>query len=335
MVGTPPALFTFSRSINCMASSGSHLRISTILPPVISVGFSTAKQPVAWKNGTDSNVAALRIVQRIGHGHRLATAQEIARGGAARCEDVRIHVAMGAERAFRLARRAGGIKDRGVVIGRERHIWHRKIGQLDPVVHRAEHIFQPRDNRMGQFVRIAADIDALQIGAIHQMLGDALQPLGIDDANLRAGIDKAVFQLRPRPPRIQWRDDGADDSGRIKRHRPFRQIAHDDGDAVALLHALLLEFARHVHRGAVETLERHTVVFIDDEFARAIHAAHHHHLAQGGRHVLPHARFHAAYDGLIHFEARAGRGEKPVGLGQAHGGPAGLGFVGGIAHIRA
>ena len=60
IVGTPPAPFTFSRSMSCMAPSASHLRMSTILPPAMSVGLSTAKQPVAWKNGTE------RSVQRCG-----------------------------------------------------------------------------------------------------------------------------------------------------------------------------------------------------------------------------------------------------------------------------
>src|SRR5579883_2024933 len=53
IVGTPPALLIFSRSISCIARSASNLRISTILPPDATVGPSTAKQPVAWKNGTE------------------------------------------------------------------------------------------------------------------------------------------------------------------------------------------------------------------------------------------------------------------------------------------
>ena len=56
IVGTPPQLVSRSRSISAIAASASHLRISTSLAPANSDGDSTAWQPVAWKNGTDSNV---------------------------------------------------------------------------------------------------------------------------------------------------------------------------------------------------------------------------------------------------------------------------------------
>src|SRR5450755_4414136 len=57
MVGTPPAEVTRSRSMSWKARTGSHLRIITNLAPAKRLGLSTAKQPVAWKNGTDSRVA--------------------------------------------------------------------------------------------------------------------------------------------------------------------------------------------------------------------------------------------------------------------------------------
>jgi hypothetical protein len=56
MVGTPPAPLIRSRSISCIANSVSHLRMSTSFPPLATEGFRIAKQPVAWKNGTESNV---------------------------------------------------------------------------------------------------------------------------------------------------------------------------------------------------------------------------------------------------------------------------------------
>ena len=52
MVGTPPAWVIFSRSMSWKARTGSHLCIITSLAPANRLGFSTAKQPVAWKNGT-------------------------------------------------------------------------------------------------------------------------------------------------------------------------------------------------------------------------------------------------------------------------------------------
>src|SRR4051812_22444849 len=57
MVGTPPAEVTFSRWISSKARITSHLCISTSLAPANRLGFSTAKQPVTWKNGTDKRLA--------------------------------------------------------------------------------------------------------------------------------------------------------------------------------------------------------------------------------------------------------------------------------------
>src|SRR5471030_632276 len=56
MVGTPPAEVTRSRSMSSKARTGSHLRIITSLAPAKRVGLRIAKQPVAWKKGTDSRV---------------------------------------------------------------------------------------------------------------------------------------------------------------------------------------------------------------------------------------------------------------------------------------
>src|SRR3569833_1273909 len=53
MVGTPPAEEIFSRSISSKARIASHLRIITSLAPPNRLGFRIAKQPVAWKNGTE------------------------------------------------------------------------------------------------------------------------------------------------------------------------------------------------------------------------------------------------------------------------------------------
>src|SRR5258706_3800977 len=53
MVGTPPADWIFSRSISSKARITSHLCIMTSLAPENRLGFSTAMQPVTWKNGTE------------------------------------------------------------------------------------------------------------------------------------------------------------------------------------------------------------------------------------------------------------------------------------------
>ncbi len=56
MVGTPPAPVMRSRSISCIAISGSHLRINTSLPPMASIGTIVAWHPVTWNSGTTSRL---------------------------------------------------------------------------------------------------------------------------------------------------------------------------------------------------------------------------------------------------------------------------------------
>ena len=55
--GRPSRACSISRSISSKARITSHLYIITSLAPPNSEGFSTAKQPVTWKNGTDSRLA--------------------------------------------------------------------------------------------------------------------------------------------------------------------------------------------------------------------------------------------------------------------------------------
>ena len=82
MVGTPPAdgdLLALDQLAR--RGSASHLRISTSLRAGDQrSGSASAKQPVAWKNGTDSSEAPLRPV-RVRRRRRLAAAQERPRAG--------------------------------------------------------------------------------------------------------------------------------------------------------------------------------------------------------------------------------------------------------------
>ena len=57
IVGTPPAFVMRSRSISSSACSAFHLRCMTSFAPPMSAGIMTAKQPVAWKNGTEIRIA--------------------------------------------------------------------------------------------------------------------------------------------------------------------------------------------------------------------------------------------------------------------------------------
>src|SRR5579859_1425393 len=57
MVGTPPAEVILSRSMISNAFTGSQRRIIASLAPPSRLGLRIAKQPVAWKNGTERSVA--------------------------------------------------------------------------------------------------------------------------------------------------------------------------------------------------------------------------------------------------------------------------------------
>src|SRR6185437_5026004 len=121
--------------------------------------------------------------------------------------------------------------------------------------------------------------------------------------------------------------DRADQFGGIERHDPFGQVAHDDSDAVALLHAVGLKPRRELERRAGEGLVGAAVVLIDQEFAVAIHPPGEEDFLVGRRAVLPHAGGNAADDDGLHLEAGARRGQRGGGVLDRHGGP-----VGGKSH---
>ena len=162
---------------------------------------------------------------------------------------------MGAEGALWPARGARGVEDGAVVVGMQFDLRHLADGERAPVVDLADGVFQADHDGVRQIVGITADVDLGERRTVHQMLVDALKPFGIDEGDLGTGIDQAVFRLRPRPPGVERRDDRADQFGGVEAHHPFGQVAHDDGDAVALLDAVGGELRRELERGAGKTLE--------------------------------------------------------------------------------
>ena len=63
---------------------------------------------------------------------------------------------------------------------------------------------------------------------------DGLGPLGVDEGQLGPGVLQSVAQLLARPPGVERDDDGAGQGDGPERHDPFGQVAHGDGDPVAL-----------------------------------------------------------------------------------------------------
>ena len=267
---------------------------------------------------------------RIGLRRRLAPAQERAGGRAGSGEDVGVDIALGGERALGFAGGAGGVEDGRLVVGVDRHIRQRLVRQAGPGGRLADHAFQVYEQRIGQFIHLAADIDPLQRRAVGQVLGQALETLGVEERDLGCGIGEAVFQLRPGPPGVERGDDGAQGGGGVEGDRPFGQVAHDDGDPVALLDAIGRQLMRQDRDRAVEGLEGDALVLMDQKHLLAMRAASFEHGAKGRRGVLPRPRRHAANDHLLHFQRRPWRGQQGMGLGDGHGGP---GRRGGGGHM--
>ena len=146
------------------------------------------------------------------------------------------------------------------------------------------------------------------------MLEQTLEPLAIQERDLGAGIGQAVFQLRSGSPGVQRRRDGADEHRAEERDRPFRQIAHRNGDAIALTHAQIAQNRRDVQRGPREALEADAILAMDQKSLAAKCAARRKSFSQSGRRVLPNAEPDARNLTLLYFERRAGAGEARVGV---------------------
>jgi hypothetical protein len=181
---------------------------------------------------------------RVRRGRRLAPAQEGPRQCGAGGHDIGCHGPVRAKGALGLSGGAGGVEDGRRVIRQDRRRRQRQVRQIRPTVHRSDHGFEVTDARIRERSLLPAHIDGLDGGAVRQVLENSVQPFGIDDGDPGAGICEAILQLRARPPRVQRRDDGAEAGGSEEGHRPFRQVAHDQRDAVALADAIRGQLAR-------------------------------------------------------------------------------------------
>ena len=118
----------------------------------------------------------------------------------------------------------------------------------------------------------------------------------------------------PGSPGVQRRRDGADEHRAEERDRPFRQIAHRNGDAIALAHAQIAQNCRDVQRGPREALEADAILAMDQKSLAAKGAARRKSFSQSGRRVLPNAERNARNLTLLDFERRAGAGEAGIGF---------------------
>ena len=159
-----------------------------------------------------------------------------------------------------------------------------------------------------------------EVGQAAQEGPEALGPLGVDEGHLGAGVLEAVAQLLAAPPRIERHHDGAGERGRPEGHDPLGQVAHDDGDAVALGDAeRRLQAVRQRAGDAVVLREGGPLVLVDQEDGVAVAERHVEDGPERGRRVLPGPGGHAADVELLHLEELAGRRQRGVGLRHGHG----------------
>src|SRR5579863_3781990 len=174
-----------------------------------------------------------------------------------------------------------------------------------PRIDRADDVLELGDLRMRHLLALAADEDALERRTIVQMLGNPLQPFAIDERDLRTGIVEPVFELRAGPPGVEQSGHAAGQEAAEESRRPFRHVAHGDGDAVAFLHARLLQRLGDRQRSAGEALVTRPLVAIDDKSTITVAPSEQKYFAHGRRRVLPNARTHAANVALFDLEGRA------------------------------
>jgi CubicO group peptidase (beta-lactamase class C family) len=213
-------------------------------------------------------------------------------------------------RAQRPARRtggAGGIEDGGIVLGIQRHIGHRDIGQVFPACGRT-------DDRV-QGLQGEDRFDAIR--QVRQPR--PLRVIGKDKA--RAAIPQGEGLLIAGPPAIQRHGDGARQQRPHEDHRPLRQIAHRQRHTLAFLQAARRQQRRDMGGGAGKGVEADAIVFIDQEFAAAMGAGLGEKLARRGGHILPHPHRHAAHHRLDDLERHARRGQARMGIIQGQRGP--------------
>ena len=150
------------------------------------------------------------------------------------------------------------------------------------------------------------------------MRRDAGEAFIVAEQDPGSRIGQAIFKFAACPPGVERRDDGADNAGGKKGHRPFGQVAHDDGDTIALLHAIGDQLRRQPQRGAGEIFKGDAFIVEDEEDLFAMRAPGEEDIAQRRRGVFPGPRRPATDDDGLHFQWRSRRGQHGMGLGYAH-----------------
>lgn len=230
---------------------------------------------------------------------------------------------MRAERALGMAGRAAGIENRRIVVGVDRDLRERHIGQRGIIGRRADQILQPRRPALQRAGR-TRNHDPLHRGERRSGLDQPLMPLIIDEQQTRARIVDAIFQLAGGPPRVQRHDDRADRGGSEEDHRPFGQVAHRDRNPITLRHTHFQQLRRQRRDGTVIRFIGDALVLIDGEDILPIGAGGLDQEGERRRRIFPYPGRHAANLGHVHFELAARHGQRGLRLRQRDHGPAGV-----------
>ena len=115
-----------------------------------------------------------------------------------------------------------------------------------------------------------------------------LKAFSVNAGRLRPRVEKTVFKFGRGPRYVQRDGRGADERARKEGDRPFGQIAHDDGDPIALCNALADQLGQR-DDGLVEIGERGSIVFIDKKFPIRVNLAFKKYITQGPGSGFPHS----------------------------------------------
>ena len=178
---------------------------------------------------------------------------------------------MRCEGALRLSCGAGGVHDRGIILGSENDLDRASILEVFPAIRIADDIVQRGDSRVGDLVsRVAGDQDVLQVRQAFKAAADALIDLRVDDRYRDPGEGEAVLQFLGGPPRVHRSGNGAGAYGGEEADRPFRIVAHDHRDPVTLADmAVQVKMPGKLAGAELHRLEGDALVFIDDVCAVA------------------------------------------------------------------
>ena len=227
---------------------------------------------------------------------------------------------MRAKRTLGRARGAAGVKERRLVVGLNFNCRQVLVRQVGIVARRPDQRLQ----RLGLLERRLRPRypDGGEVGQRIAQRRDPLIALTIADQQPRARIVEAITQLLRLPPGIERHGDRAYAGDGEEGDRPFGQVAHRDGDAIALPHALLLQPMRQRGDGAEPAFIADPVVFIDDELIAGKRCARMtRQRSQAGRLVFPCAHSDAPDRHLLQLEQRSRRAQPLYRFGQRQSGP--------------